>query len=251
MTLNLPAGYRLVDLDTVASTNDEALRLAGGGAEEGVLVRARQQTAGRGRRGRTFDSPPGNLYVSLLLRPRMTPDRAALCGFAVSLALAETIDEVAPGLPRPACKWPNDVLVAGRKVAGILIEASSTKDTIGSLIVGMGVNLISHPATADYPAGDLADLGAPPVTPDRFLETLALGLDRWLGIWREVGMAGLRSAWLERAAGLGQAIEVRLDRESFAGRFRDLDADGALILEIQGGQSRKITAGAVFFPEAA
>jgi len=251
VTLHLPAGYRLVDLDTVASTNDEALRLSAEGAEEGVVVRAREQTAGRGRRGRSFVSPEGNLFVSVLLRPRMTPERAALVGFAASLAIAETIESVAPALPAPACKWPNDVLVAGRKVAGILVEASSTRDSIDSLIVGMGVNLIDHPPGADYPAGDLADLGAPGITPDRFLEVLLARLDTWLKVWRLSGMAGLRPAWLARAAGLGRPIEVRLDRESFAGRFRDIDSDGALIVDTGAGQSRKVTAGAVFFPEAA
>jgi BirA family biotin operon repressor/biotin-[acetyl-CoA-carboxylase] ligase len=251
VTPTLPAGYRLVDMETVASTNDEALRLAGEGAPEGVMVRARRQTAGRGRRGRAFVSPPGNLYLSLILRPEGTPAHAALVGFAVSLAIAEAIDQTAPEVPGAACKWPNDVLVDGRKVGAVLIEASSSKGAVEALVVGIGVNLVSHPELADYPAGDLADLGAPGITPDRFLEALAERLDHWLGVWRKHGMAGLRAPWLARAAGLGHMIVVRLEQESFDGRFLDLDTDGALVLDTPDGARRKVTAGAVFFPEAA
>jgi BirA family transcriptional regulator, biotin operon repressor / biotin---[acetyl-CoA-carboxylase] ligase len=251
VTAALPAAYRLVDLDTVASTNDEAMRLAADGAPEGLMVRAREQTAGRGRRGRAFVSPPGNLYLSLVLRPDTGPDRAALAGFAVSLAMAETIDRLAPQVPAATCKWPNDILVAGRKVGAVLIEASSTQGSLDWLVVGMGVNLVSHPAIADYPAGDLAELGAPGITPDIFLGVLAERLDHWLDVWRRSGMIGLRAAWLARAAGLGQDIQVRLENESFGGRFRDLDTDGALMLDMDDGRCRRVTAGAVFFPEAA
>ena len=251
MTPTLPAGYRLVDLDTVASTNDEAMQLAADGAPEGLMVRAGQQTAGRGRRGRAFVSPPGNLYVSLILRPDSAPDHAVLAGFAVSLAMAEAIDRLAPQVPVATCKWPNDILVAGQKVGAILIEASSTQSSLDWLVIGMGVNLASHPDIADYPAGDLADLGTPGITPDAFLSELVERLDHWLGIWRRSGMAGLRSAWLARAAGLGQNIQVRLENESFGGRFRDLDIDGALLLDMDDGRCRRVTAGAVFFPKAA
>ncbi len=251
MTIRLPAGFSLVDLETTTSTNDEALRRAREGAPEGTLVLARRQTAGRGRRGRAYVSPPGNLFASLILRPAMAPDLAALSGFAASLAIAETMDALAPNLPAATCKWPNDVLVDGKKVGAILIEASSTHGVVDSLVVGIGINLVAHPEIADYPAGDLADLGAPGLTPDRFLERLAAHLDRWLKVWRQDGMAGLREAWLARAAGLGKPIEVRLENTSFCGQFRDLDSDGALLLDMEGGECRKVTAGAVFFPEAA
>lgn len=251
MTIALPAGFSLVDLETTTSTNDEALKRARDGAPEGTFVLARRQTAGRGRRGRAYVSPPGNLFVSLILRPAMAPDLAALSGFAASLSIAATIDELAPNTPAATCKWPNDVLVDGKKVGAILIEASSTQGIVDSLVVGMGVNLIAHPDIADYPAGDLADLGAPGLTPDLFLACLAGHLDRWLKVWRQNGMAGLREAWLARAAGLGKPIQVRLENTSFSGRFRDLDLDGALLLDMDGGECRKVTAGAVFFPEAA
>ncbi len=251
MTLFLPAGFRLVDLVTVASTNDEAMARAAEGADNGLLVRARQQTAGRGRRGRAFVSPPGNLYVSLVLRPDSSAEQAALVGFAVSLAMAEAIDDVAPTVPAASCKWPNDILVDGKKTGAVLIEASSTSKTIDRLVVGMGINLVSHPDIADYPAGDLLNLGAPGVTSDAMLSALTKHLVTWLDVWRDEGMSGLREPWMARAAGLGQRIQVRLEQESFSGRFCDLDVDGALVLELESGGHRRVTAGAVFFAEAA
>ena len=142
----LPAPFVLVDLDCVASTNDEALSRAAAGAPAWTVVRAASQSAGRGRRGRSFASPPGNSYTSFVLRPEGAPERVAQIALVAGLAVAEAIARLAPGLPAPRCKWPNDVLVDGHKVCGILVEASSSGERVDHVVVGIGINLASHPA---------------------------------------------------------------------------------------------------------
>ncbi len=153
----LPAAYQPVLRETVDSTNNAAKQLAREGAAAGMVVWAMQQTAGRGRRGRSWVSPPGNLYASLLLRPSCPPEEAAQLGFVTALAVADALEEMAPGLPPIACKWPNDVLVGGRKIAGILLESEIGADqNLAFLIIGLGVNLVFAPADAEFPATSLS-----------------------------------------------------------------------------------------------
>src|SRR5437588_611372 len=141
----LPPAYGLVALDSIGSTNEEAKRLARAGAADKTLVWARTQTAGRGRGGRSWVSPAGNLYLSLILRETCPPARAAELGFAAAVALAAALDRLAPGLDL-AFKWPNDVLLGGRKLAGILIEAESAAAAVDWLVLGLGVNVRPAPA---------------------------------------------------------------------------------------------------------
>lgn len=242
----LPSFYRLVALDSVDSTNEEARRrlVADESLPEGTLVWAAEQTAGRGRRGRSWSSPRGNLYVSLVLRPGCAPGVAAQLGFVAAVALAETIDGLLPAGGRARLKWPNDVLVDGGKVSGILLEAEQG----GALILGVGVNLQSRPERALYPAISLAEAGAAIREPAEFLERFAERLLTWYETWKRDGFAPLRAAWLARAVGLGQPIEVRLDRETLSGRFDALDESGALALALADGRCRLVAAGDVFFP---
>ncbi len=244
---SLPAGYRLVSLDSVGSTNAEASRLAADGAEEGTLVWAREQTAGRGRRGRDWTSPPGNLYMSLLLKPVCPPADAAQLGFVAALAIAEGLDAVSPPTATLRLKWPNDVLLNGKKVCGVLMESSvlAGRSTLDWLIIGMGVNLVSSPPDTRYPATCLADQGFddPPVA--RVLESVIAGFAGWHTRWRSAGFEPVRANWLANAAGLGEEIEVRLEAETMRGRFADLDEAGALVLDLPNGQ-RRIGLGDVF-----
>ncbi len=238
--------YRLVSFAEIDSTNDEAKRRAGEGAPQGTLVWARAQSAGRGRRGRSFVSPPGNLYMSILLRPDRPAASAAQLGFAAALALG---DAMLPLLPRPEglrYKWPNDVLIDGRKVSGILLESQAAgAGRLDWLVVGIGVNLVSFPEQVDYPAISLAAAGARSVTVEALLEAIAGRFQSWYERWREEGFAPLRAAWLARVQGLGEAIRVRLQGEEASGRFAGLDEDGALLLE-DGMTQRRIGAGDVF-----
>ncbi|MGH6983882.1 MAG: biotin--[acetyl-CoA-carboxylase] ligase [Stellaceae bacterium] len=245
MTGALPPFFRLAAFDTLASTSDEARRRARDDAPEGTLVTARAQTAGRGRQGRIWVSPPGNLHVSLLLRPDAPMARAAQLGFAAGLAVADAIRAFAPKAAI-TLKWPNDVLLDGRKAAGILLESEGdAAGRVAFVVIGIGVNLTAYPADTEFPATSVKTVTGTAPTPEAFLATLAPALALWYERWRADGFAALRRAWLERAAGLGQALRARLPDETVEGRFAGLDDDGLLLLDAPGGQ-RRIAAGDVF-----
>lgn len=244
---NLPAFFRLVALDSVDSTNLEAARLVRAGAPEGTVVWARKQTSGRGRRGRRWASPEGNLYLSFLLRPRARPAVAAQIGFAAAVALAEVLAGLLPPDRRISCKWPNDLLVDGAKVAGILLEAEAASEEPAALVLGIGVNVASHPEGLAYSATSVLAAGGQ-TSVEALLEALALRLEHWYALWRRAGFMPVRRRWLDFAAGLGASIEVRLDGTILKGRFAALDPSGALELELAEGGRRLVTAGDVFYP---
>ena len=248
----LPSLFSLVELDTVDSTNAEARRRAEQGVEaapEGTLVWAMEQTAGRGRRGRTWISPKGNLYCSIILRPDVPLKDAAQFGFVASLAVFDTIGSLAQPGTDAQTKWPNDVLIAGRKVAGILLEAqgAATPDAVPDfVIVGVGVNLMSFPEDVEFPATCMLDEGCTVLAPE-FLEGFARHFLAWTRVWVDEGFERLRKNWLWRCGQVGKEVEVRLANETLSGIFKDLDETGALILETSDGP-RTITAGDVYFP---
>lgn len=242
----LPATFRLLRYARLGSTNDAAKDLARAGAAEGTLVWADEQTAGRGRRGRIWQSPPGNLYMSLILRPGGPPMRAAQLGFVAALGLGDAIAGLAGPALLLAYKWPNDLLADDRKLAGILLESeTSASDTVDFVVIGAGTNLASKPDNVEYPATSLAEQGFPGVTPPLLLGAFARHFEEWLQRWRFEGFAPVRAAWLARASGVGEAIRVRLERSTLFGRFLDLDDDGALVLGAAEGR-RRIAAGEVF-----
>ncbi len=244
----LPPAYRLVVLETVESTNDEALRLATAGAEDGTLVWAREQTGGRGRQGRTWSSPPGNLYFSLVLRPDCSPAEAAQLGFVAGLALGEGIGSVAPPMIEVTYKWPNDLLLNGHKGAGILLESRSDPDgALDCLILGVGVNLAHFPEDTSFPATSLRFEGATEVEVVDLLVAFSRSFMSWANRWLDDGFVPVRRAWLHHAHGLGEEIEVRLPRETLTGTFKDLDERGVLVLELPDGARREISAGDVYF----
>ena len=239
----LPAGYRLYQFDSVGSTNGEAKRLAHSGAPELAVVWAREQTQGRGRRGRRWISPHGNLYLSLLLYPRSPPAVAAQLGFAAAVALAESLPF--PPETEISCKWPNDVLVRGRKIAGILLESETGEGgKLAYLVIGVGVNCASHPRDAEFPATSIAEEGGAS-SPDVLLERFLARFDDLFRLWQREGFQRIRALWLARAAFLGEGLRVRLKEATLGGRFVDIDAEGALVLE-RDGDTRKISAGEVF-----
>lgn len=243
----LPALYRRVALDEVPSTNDEALGLAAGGAEEGTLVTARRQTRGRGRRGRRWHSPEGNLHLSLVLRPPGGAGAAVAIAFAAALAVAESIEDLLPDADPVEVKWPNDVLLGGRKAAGVLVEAAPPDGA--AVVLGVGVNLASAPAGTPYPATALARPGAPPPAVEEALAVFCRRfLDRY-NRWRKEGFAPLRRDWLGRARGLGQPLAVDVEGRRFDGTFTGIDEDGALCLDLGAGGVKKITAGDVGVPD--
>lgn len=242
----LPDFYRLLRLDEVDSTNEEAKRQAQTGAAEGLVVWADSQTSGRGRRGRVWVSPKGNLYFSMLLRPQGSAGAVAQLGFAAALAVGEAALSLLPPETPLAYKWPNDVLLAGNKLAGILLESQAASDgKVDWLIVGIGVNLVSFPELTEYPATSLAAAGAEIIAPLTMLSAITTRFERWYECWNRDGFAPLRDAWLQRVQGLGEAIRVRLARSEMTGRFAGLDPAGALLIDT--GQSvERVAAGDVF-----
>jgi BirA family transcriptional regulator, biotin operon repressor / biotin---[acetyl-CoA-carboxylase] ligase len=254
LPLRLPPPFRLLSYDRLGSTNDEAKRLAREDhAAHGTVVWALEQTQGHGRTGRVWTSPPGNLYCSTILRPDCPAARAAEIGFVAALAVGDALAPLLPASSRLRYKWPNDVLIGARKVSGILAEAQGRAFTGGGgagalldwLVVGIGVNVASHPSDARWPATSLTEEDAAAVTVPALLEQLIGHLARWLRRWQEEGFPIVRTAWLERAAGLGEHMTARFGTAEIPGRFADLDVDGALLLDT-GQEIRRIAAGEVF-----
>jgi len=242
----LPAGYRLVSYDSVGSTNDEAKCLAREGVADGTFVWALEQTAGRGRRGRAWISPPGNLYASLILRPDCSPHQAAQLGFVAALAIGDALGAMVPQLGGLAYKWPNDVLVNGRKISGILLESEMTAvDKLTFLIIGVGVNLTASPQGMAFPATSVAEECDGEVVPAAMLEKFSGHFEWWKERWQTEGFAPVRAAWLAAATYRGEEIRVHLEAATLHGRFLDLDQQGALLLEAD-GEHRRISAGEVF-----
>lgn len=248
--LDVSAGDRLIAFATIDSTNDELKRRAAAGATDGTVVWAETQTHGRGRGLRVWQSPPGNLYASILVRPDCAAADGAQLTFAAALATADAVAaHVAEGAD-VRCKWPNDVLIAGRKVAGILLESAlAPSGRLEWLIVGVGINVAWHPpddAALLYPATSLRAHGAAAPRPEDVLAHLVAAFAHWRAVWAAEGFPPLRAAWLARAYGLARAVTVRLDGETVAGVFADLDAGGALVVETACGVRRSIVAGDVF-----
>jgi BirA family transcriptional regulator, biotin operon repressor / biotin---[acetyl-CoA-carboxylase] ligase len=214
------------------------LALAGQGAPEGLWLRAVEQSAGRGRLGRTWVSPPGNLYASTIVRLRPTDPNAATLALVASVALDETLRAYGAA---PWIKWPNDLFIGNAKLTGILLERIGE-----AIVVGIGVNLAHHPEGLDRAVTSLAAMGVPAPDPELFLRDLAETFARWLGIWRN-GLEPVRTRWLERAHPIGTALSVRLpDQPPLDGLFDGLDADGALRLRLASGECQVIHAGDVF-----
>ena len=245
--LQWPSPYGRIHFATIDSTNEEARRLAERGEPGPVWIQADVQTAGRGRRGRAWDSPTGNLAATLFLRPDKAPSECAQLSFVAALAVSDALALLAPGI-EVKLKWPNDVLANGRKVAGILLESSSAGSEKASwLAVGIGVNLACFPEETEFPATSLVALGAKAPSTDHALTALAAAFAKWYEAWCERGFFSIRDGWLTRAAGLGTRIRARLQNEEISGVFEGIDDHGALILRPNESRVRVIAAGDVFF----
>lgn len=252
MSARLPPGYGLLSFDTIDSTMDEARRQAAQGVAGPLWIIAARQTRGRGRRSRTWESGTGNLLCTLLINPGVAAAEAAKLSFLTALCVGETLDHFLGVTNRITLKWPNDVLLDGRKTAGILLESvSGSSGAMQWLAIGIGINLAQHPETPPgaWPATSLRAAGVEPPAPHAVLEVLAARFEVWLARWRQEGFAPVKAAWLARAARVGEAIEVRLDKETLPGIFTALDESGALVLTLADKTVRLISAGDVFFPD--
>jgi BirA family transcriptional regulator, biotin operon repressor / biotin---[acetyl-CoA-carboxylase] ligase len=256
------AGYRLAAFDAIGSTNTEALAAAAAGDPGGIWFAALQQTAGRGRRGRHWQSPPGNLAASLLIVPDAEPDRVATLGFVAGVALNRALYSILPpgmvrigidgadgadSRSRIALKWPNDVLADGAKLAGILLEATKTPSGLPAIVVGCGVNVVAAPEGMPYPAVSLRGL-AIERSAEQVFEALS---DAWVeafGLWDDGrGVTAILEQWREAAAGIGAPVAVTQDGVVRRGIFETIDSGGRLIIRDDTGARVSITAGDVHF----
>jgi len=245
-----PNGYGKRVLAEVDSTNAEATRIAGELAGPEWIL-ALRQTSARGRRGRAWANPEGNFAASLVLRPTETPDKVALRSFVASLALYDAF-VAATGRPDGfALKWPNDVLLNGGKLAGILLESAGQSGQVAHLVIGFGINLIQGPAASEVengavrPVSLLSETGVA-ISPEEFLDLLAPAYARYEDQFTQQGFAPIRTAWLDRAARLGEVITARTGTYEATGTFETVDEAGNLILKTAKSR-RAIPAAEIFF----
>ncbi|GAC1328794.1 MAG: biotin--[acetyl-CoA-carboxylase] ligase [Beijerinckiaceae bacterium] len=242
------ASYRLALHESLGSTNEEAMQHARDRDPGRLWVVAREQSEGRGRRGRIWASPSGNLYASLLLIDAAPAEHLPELGFVAGVALLRALHDSLGGDPRLGLKWPNDILFDGAKLSGILLESTQLAGGRTACVVGFGVNCRSHPSTLPYPATDLAAIGTSLDAPEDVLPRLSDAMAEMLQVWAAgKGFATIRQQWLAGALGLGEAIRVTLGSGSVSGIFETIDARGRLLLR-DGAERRTIEAADVFLP---
>lgn len=230
--------FHVLHYDTIGSTNDEVRRLAAQGAAHGTVVHADEQKSGRGRLARTWFSPPGNLYMSVLLRLDVPPARCAELSFVAAVAVADAVMQLLPKQAEIVVKWPNDVLVGGGKISGILLE--QVDDVI---VVGIGLNVLLAPSTAGYKTATIAASGGI-ASVDGARDLLLAALEQHLTTWLEDGFAPIRDIWLARSYPIGAKLRVGVQGRTVEGAFAGMGMDGALLLDTPEGQ-RRIVAGDV------
>lgn len=266
--------FRICQIPITDSTNSDAKKAAEAGEPEGLVIQANRQTAGKGRQGRNWESPEGNLYASILLRPKCSPQEAGHYSFIAALAVHDTISSFLPNADTKL-KWPNDVLVNDKKISGILLETelnqkpcnaficdpagnvpSTPYHSAGSepmkppliewLIIGIGINILHYPESALYPTTSLSELLANPTQQVQpVLDILLQNLQKWRNLLLQKGFSPIRSEWLKQAK-TGRII-AKLPNETIDGFFYDLDNNGNLILRLETGSERAVSAGEVFF----
>lgn len=242
-------GNRLEYLKQTSSTNVDAFQLAEDGAPEGTVVLADSQSGGKGRRGRLWVSPAGvNLYCSVILRPAIMPYEAPQLTFLSAVAVARAI-ELTTGLV-PEIKWPNDILISGKKVAGLLNEMSAETDGVNFVILGIGVNLNMtaelFPADLRQPATSLLLESGVPVDRSRFSSAMLNELDRLYSDFQSNGFGPVREEWQRRCSASGKRVHVSdSGTECAEGHFIGIDSQGALLLRSDDETVHRITCGDV------
>lgn len=244
---NLLNDYHLLQYDVVDSTNEEAKRLAGGGASHGAVIWAKRQTMGRGRMGREWISPEGNFYVSLLLSPPCELEKASQLSFVAAVAAADTLKQMIGEEGTIACKWPNDILYNGKKLGGILLESFNTAEDKQWVVVGVGINIDSYPEHVIFPATCVKEAGVEIISAKIVLSRFVYHFIARYDQWCERGFKDIRKAWLADAHRLKQKAEVVVGNQKLQGTFDSIDEAGRLQLKQADGTIRAISAGDVFF----
>jgi BirA family transcriptional regulator, biotin operon repressor / biotin---[acetyl-CoA-carboxylase] ligase len=240
------AGYRLQEFAALGSTNDEAMSRVALGDPGRLWIVADEQSRGRGRFGREWRSPPGNLYASLLLIDPAPPPLSAQLGFVAGVALASTLRAILGGDEKLKLKWPNDALHDGAKLSGLLLEGRYQPSGLFGCVIGFGVNCQSSPADAPYPTASLSSIGAATADRETLFAALSDSVANWLEIWaRGENFAAIRAAWLDYAGGIGGPVRVSRNGLERQGVFRGVDAHGRMLLETPEGAVEIIEAGDV------
>ena len=234
----LPESYRLIDFDTVDSTNAEALRRMRLGVGDGTVIWSREQTKGRGRRGRDWLSGEGNLYMTIVVSGAGM-ENAGHLSLVTAVAVGNALARVGAD---PRYKWPNDILLGGKKAGGILIEAAS-----GMFAVGLGLNLLTAPKSDGFVATSFSAETHKRWDPANAVRALIWSFDAACKRLAESGFEPIRGDWIARAHGIGEPVTARLPKSSVKGTFLGIDAEGGLILETEPGKTRTITAGEIYF----
>ncbi|HLH11299.1 MAG TPA: biotin--[acetyl-CoA-carboxylase] ligase [Methylovirgula sp.] len=230
------AGFQVLTFETIGSTNDAALALARLGGPDRCWLIAKTQTAGRGRHGRKWASPPGNLYASLLLIDAVPRARAPQLGFVAGVALARALRVLVAEEARLKLKWPNDILFGGAKLGGILLDGAELANGGFASIIGLGVNCSCYPRDVDYPATALCETGASVSSPQDVFAELSSEMAHWLEIFDAGnGFAAVRGEWLALADGLGAPVKIATPARRLEGRFKTIDSSGRLVLENESG----------------
>jgi BirA family biotin operon repressor/biotin-[acetyl-CoA-carboxylase] ligase len=239
----LPPPLHLMELDIIDSTNDHAKKMARNAYPSGLVVWAHEQTAGRGRQGNSWISLPGNLFMSMILRPRASALQAGQLSLLTGVAVANVLQSFVHAAYDIRLKWPNDVYIDGMKAAGILIETESQGQLrLPWAVIGVGMNITSAPEGAI----SLHDVGADSYEAGHVLEFLSSEIQTLVQRWEKDGFAPIRAAWMARAYKLGQTITARLPKETLTGVFEGLDETGALLLTGADGRRQAINTGEVF-----
>jgi len=256
----IAAGYRLEAHETIGSTNARALELAQSGERGPVWIVSDHQLSGRGRRGRAWETPKGNLAASLLLAEGVELANAATLGFVAGLALSDALARVASGLDlavgvdgadaqgaRFELKWPNDVLLHGAKLAGILLESTLLAGDRAAVAIGIGVNVVAHPGGLPYPATSLSERGSDATAQHLFAALSAAWVEN-MAVWNGArGLRDVRKLWLRRAAGIGAEVSVRAEGRVVRGRFETIDEECRFVIREADGGTILIAAGDVHF----
>jgi BirA family biotin operon repressor/biotin-[acetyl-CoA-carboxylase] ligase len=241
--------FRHIELGDVASTNLECMERARSGDEGRLWITAVRQTGGRARRGRSWVSEPGNLYSSLLLIDPAPWAALASLPLAVTVAVEAAVSSALPAEAAQTLriKWPNDLLIGGRKTSGILIEAEQLPDGRRAVVIGCGINVAHRPEAGLYPTTCLAEQGSS-VSPQDLFAQLVVTMDSALRLWDQGrGVAAIRDAWIERAQGIGEPVTVNLPDRQIHGLFDGIDVEGRLMLALPDGSRQTIASGDVFF----
>ena len=237
-------GWRLKIFETLGSTSDLCRNFAVNGEPAGLGVLARRQERGRGREGRTWISSLGNLFLSVLLRPRGPVREAGTWSLVAAVALANTLEPLLPDGVALTLKWPNDLLLNGRKLAGILLDsAANSAGDLEWLVIGFGVNLAVAPPVPGRAAAALAEVTTPP-EPEQVAQSLLARLDQWMEVRERNGLTPIREAWLARTLPAGTPLSLKMGEQEYVGIFAGLANDGSLLLET-GGRVRSFAAGEI------